>query len=81
MAEIRFTVMNQMKCEWNIECCGELMTIREGKQKHWNDHPYTMRCKKCGKWYKGNYQQFDSPRPKHVTVSLKEVKRSKKNGK
>lgn len=73
--EIRFRVYNNRESTTEIICCGENMTYRDGKPKHMNDNPYTMRCKKCGRWFKCNAHMFDSPRPKHCTVTLKEVKR------
>ncbi len=75
--EINFTVYNKMGSTTEIICCGKSMTYREQKGKHWNDNPHTFRCKNCGKWLKGNSHAFDVPRPKHITVILKEVKSKK----
>ena len=76
--EIRFQVYNDRQSTTEIICCGQPMKYRDGKPKHWNDMPHTFRCEKCGRWFKGNVHSFDVPRPKHVSITLKEVKSKNK---
>lgn len=73
--KIDFRVKRNGTTEYEIRCCGQKMTPRAGRSKHWNDDPVNFRCEKCGSWWRANCHHFTQPPPAHMNITLEEVRK------